>query len=338
MRDVERTRARHGLRARELTRGIARRSWWLVALPLLAFSCDSDDRATPLPPADAPAVEIALADAVVMIGAGDIAMCNSRGDEATAAIVDSILREDTAAKVKDVVVTMGDNAYTVGSANQFARCFGPSWGSKRIMQAIRPSPGNHDYDTRDAIPYFNYFGDRAGPRGKGYYSYDLGDWHILSLNSETIVDRPGTPEPAEQLEWLREDLKNHGKPCTLAYFHRPLFSSGVHGPTPEVMVLWTFLDEGGVDLILNGHDHHYERFLPQTPLGVADSVKGIEQIIVGTGGGDLRRVNTPLANNSAFEVHGRFGVLKLTLGDGEYRRAFIDTNGTVWDRGGRRCH
>lgn len=276
-----------------------------------------------------------------MIGVGDIAVCGTRGDEATARIVDSLLRTPSAALGQRFVFTLGDNAYPSGSGgvrDYFRRCFSPSWGTTRIMNLIHPAPGNHDYDSGSLTPYFDYFGDRAGPPGKGYYSYAVGNWHVISLNSELYFARANPAEASEQEAWLRKDLSDHRNLCTLAYFHRPLFSSGVHGGTREMLTLWRMLSDGGVDLILGGHDHHYERFLPQTPGGVADSAQGIAQIIVGTGGAQLRGERSRLASNSALRIRGRYGVLKLTLGDGEYRHAFLDTDGRVWDSGGGRCH
>lgn len=299
-----------------------------------------DEPATPVPPGD-PAQEVVLADAPILIGAGDIAVCGTRGDELTARLVDSVLTSDSAAKVETVVFTTGDNAYPSGAdgmRNYFQRCFSPSWGKSRIMERIRPSPGNHDYDTGTGAPYFAYFGARAGAPGKGYYSYDLGAWHVIALNSELYFSRATPSEAREQEEWLRNDLSLHGNPCALAYFHRPLFSSGVHGGTPEMRPLWQILADAGVDLVLGGHDHHYERFHPQTPGGIPDSAKGIVQIVVGTGGARLRGERSQLAGNSAVRIRGRYGILKLTLGDGEYRHAFLDTDGRVWDSGGGRCH
>jgi hypothetical protein len=315
----------------------------VLAFSILLLACKDEERPTqPPPPGDASAREVALAGAAVLIGAGDIGVCGTTGDERTAAIVDSVLRVDSMAKVEDAVFTMGDNAYPSGSqgaTDDFRRCFAASWGAKRIMRVIHPSIGNHDYQTVSGPGYYEYFGDRAGPRGKGYYSFDLGEWHLIALNSEIVV---GTMRDAArskaQEEWLREDLDDHGKPCTLAYWHRPRFSSGTHGATPEVDRLWMILYEKGVDIVVNGHEHHYERFLPQTPAGVKDSLKGIEEIIVGTGGGNLRGLRRPLSPNSAMQITGHFGVLKLTLGDNEYRRAFLDTGGRVWDQGGRKCH
>lgn len=283
--------------------------------------------------------EVALSGAVVMIGTGDIAVCGNDGDEGTASIVDSVVKADSALNVETVVFTIGDNVYPGGSAPDFARCFGSSWGNrqKSIMKSIRPAPGNHDYRTPGAAAYYEYFGERAGPRGRGYYSYDVGEWHVVSLNSE-IAASPRTPVAArEQEAWLRTDLLENPAACTLVYFHRPLFSSGDHGADRKMRPLWDIMFELGVDIVLGGHDHNYERFLPQTPAGVADSVRGIEQIVVGTGGAGLRGIRKRLAPNSAATVRGYFGVLKLNLGTGEYRRAFIDTSGRIWDSGGRRC-
>jgi hypothetical protein len=289
----------------------------------------------------------------MMIGAGDIAVCGTTGDEATARLVDSVLTADSVtmadsvltavstASIVSVVFTLGDNAYPSGARgyeDYFRRCFSPSWGAKRIMDLIRPSPGNHDYDTGTGALYFAYFGERAGSHGKGYYSYDVGDWHVISLNSELYFGRGSPSEAKEQEDWLREDLSLHNNPCTLAYFHRPLFSSGDHEGAREMLPLWSILYDAGVDLILNGHDHHYERFVPQTPAGIADSARGIAQIVVGTGGASLRRVRDPIARNSVAHVRGHHGVLKLVLGAGEYRHAFLTTDGRVWDVGAGSCH
>jgi hypothetical protein len=311
-------------------------------LPLaLALACFFPPvRVTP-PPADAPAEEVALAGAAVMIGAGDIGVCGSRGDEGTAAIIDSVLKADSAAKVEDMVFTLGDNAYPAGTAAQFNRCFGTSWGdsTKRIMKWMRPAIGNHEYQSDGGSAYFKYFGERAGEPDKGYYAYDFGEWRAIVLNSEILGNpRFSLADEKAQEDWLRADLKDHTKKCTVAYFHRPLWSSGGHGGHADMRAIFDILHAGGVDLVLAGHEHHYERFAPMTPAGVVDTVSGMTQIIVGTGGGDLRGLRTPRARNSAYEIQGHYGVLKLTLGAGEWRSAFIDTRGRVWDRSGGKCH
>ena len=311
----------------------------LASIALL-LACKGDKNPTPNPD-DRPPTELELAGAPVLVGAGDIAVCGTSGDLATGRLVDSLVRFDSAKGKPTVVVTMGDNAYPSGPEGverDFERCFGTSWGKPRVLNVIRPSPGNHDYDSGSGQPYFEYFGDRAGPAGKGYYSYDVGKWHVVSLNSELLFRRGSADQAKEQEDWLRADLKSHPTLCTLAYFHRPLFSSGVYGATDEVRGLWDIMYNAGVDLVLNGHEHHYERFLPQTPAGVADSVRGIAEIIAGTGGGDLRRIRKELAPNSVAQVHGHFGVLKVLLGDDGYVHSFLDTDGGVWDSEAGKCH
>jgi hypothetical protein len=295
-------------------------------------------RVTP-PPATATAEEVALAGASVLIGAGDIATCPSGGDEATARLVDSVLRADSIAKVSDAVFSLGDNVYPSGRVQDFERCFTPSWGhaNRRIMKKIMPVPGNHEYDTPGATPYYTYFGERAGPPGKGYYAYDLGEWRIYALNSEIAVNSRFLPADRKaQEDWLRQDLKDHPKKCVLAYWHHPRFSSSYHGNDARLFTLLNILDEAGADVLLTGHDHTYERFAPQTAAGVKDTL-GITQFVVGTGGADLRGFRSP-APNSVARVQGYYGVLKLTLGAGEYQHAFLDTNGLIWDPGKGACH
>jgi alkaline phosphatase len=315
---------------------------------LLVSGCNGRDfglKRTP-PPADSPAEAISLANAKFMIGAGDIADCGSSGDEATARIVDSVLTANDAARVETVAFTLGDHAYPQASSEYLSQCFTPSWGdpAKRIMKVLRPTVGNHDYQANRAEPTYRYFGDRIGPAGKGYYSYDVGDWHVVVLNSELAVEGTGA-EKSAQLDWLRKDLADHRQLCTMSYFHKPLFSSSYRDGVPEMRGVWSILYDANVDLILNGHDHHYERFRPQTPAGVADSARGIEQIIVGTGGATLRGFRSrfgirgrDLEGNSIMQIQGYFGVLLLTLGHSGYRTAFLDTEGRVWDRSGRECH
>jgi hypothetical protein len=311
----------------------------VISLLVALHACSREKEATPTP-SGPQQQELTLQGAPVVLAVGDIAVCGTSGDEATGKLADSLLRAASGAGAETIIVTMGDNAYPSGDqgvTNYFSRCFKPSWGDAAIMSAIRPSPGNHDYDSGSGLPYFDFFGARAGPSGKGYYSFDLNGWHLISLNSELYFGAGDAGAQKAQEDWLRADLKQHPTACALAYFHRPYFSSGVYGTTPEVNRLWQILYDGGVDLVLNGHEHDYERFLPQTSTGVADSVKGMEEIIAGTGGGTLRSFGDQLARNSAAHIQGRFGLLKLMLGNGEYTRAFIDTDGRVWDAGSRRC-
>jgi hypothetical protein len=276
-----------------------------------------------------------------MIGVGDIARCDSRAPEETALLVDSVLRADTAENIKQAVFTLGDNVYTSGTVMQFANCFAPTWGdtsTKIIMKYIRPSPGNHEYRTSGADPYYKYFGKAAGEPGKGWYAYDIGEWRAIALNSEIIVNSGySNAQRKEQEDWLRKELTDSKKECTLAYWHHPRFSSGPHGNEPALRPLWNLLAEHNVDLIMVGHDHHYERFVAQTADGVADTLRGIPSLLAGTGGATLRNVASTPARNSAFVVTGRFGVIKLTLGSKEYSSAFLEVGGRLWDHSSGKC-
>jgi hypothetical protein len=307
---------------------------------LLSTNCFPPVEVTP-PPADASAELVALSGAAVMIGVGDIATCPSPYDEATARIVDSVSRADSAAQVEDIVFTLGDNVYPTGAEANWERCWRPSWGdtAKRIMKWLRPVVGNHDLDAGLGEAYYEFFGEAAGPKGKGFYAYDIGEWRAIVLNSEIVVN-PAFPVELrrEQEAWLKRELAGNGKLCTVALFHRPRFSSGGHASDLRMSGLWSILYEGNADLILNGHEHHYERFAPQNPDGLRDTVRGITQIIAGTGGANLRGIRVPVAPNSVVRVQGHYGVLKLTLGAGAYQHAFLDINGRVWDRAAGQCH
>ncbi|MEP6590645.1 MAG: metallophosphoesterase [Gemmatimonadota bacterium] len=312
----------------------------VLIVPAVIFACKIPVQITPAP-ATATAAQVALTGASVFIGAGDIAVCGTDGDEQTAMLIDSVLKADSVAKVPTEVFSLGDNAYPSGSASNFALCFTPSWGdsAKGIMKKIHPSPGNHEHLSVGASPYYQYFGSKAGSPDKGYYSYDVGAWHMISLNGEVMVNSSfSAAERKAQEDWLRAELKKAQTLCTLAYWHQPLFSSGWHGDTPAARPIWEILQAGGVDVVLNGHDHDYERFLPQNSLGVIDSTHGMVEYVVGTGGGDLRGFRNNPRATSAARVQGYFGVLKLTLGKGEYRSAFLDVTGRTWDPAGGKCH
>ena len=209
----------------------------------------------------------------ILVAAGDIASCSSGGDEATAALLDGL---------PGTIATLGDHAYDSGTPQEFANCYGPSWGGHKSR--TRPTLGNHDYGTSGATGYFDYFGADAGEPGKGYYSYELGAWHIVVLNSncsEVGGCSGGTP----QEQWLRKDLAAHPTACTLAYWHHPRFSSGEkYGTNEQMTPLWQVLYEHGADVILSGHEHSYERFAPQDATGTMDFERGIRQFVVGTGG------------------------------------------------------
>jgi uncharacterized protein YjdB len=261
---------------------------------------------------------------VVLLAAGDISTCSNSGDEATAKLLDAV---PTA-----TVVTLGDNAYEDGTASQFTNCYHPTWG--RHKARTRPSPGNHDYHTSGASAYYNYFGSVAGPSGRGYYSYTLGAWHIISLNSEISVSAGSVQE-----QWLRADLAANPRRCVLAYWHGPRFSSSSnHGSSTRTQPLWQALYDAGADVVLSAHDHDYERFAPQTPTGVRDDAKGIRAFVVGTGGRSHYSLGTRLPNSQVFNGT-TYGVLKLTLGDSSYSWQFLPVVGQSFtDSGTGSCH
>jgi acid phosphatase type 7 len=264
----------------------------------------------------------------VLVGAGDIAECGSTGDDATAAVLDNIA---------GTVFTLGDNAYQIGSTTDFANCYNHSWG--RHKNRTRPSPGNHEYGTSGAAGYFTYFGSAAGEAGKGYYTYTLGSWLIIVLNSNTNCGAISCAAGSTQEQWLRSVLAASQAQCTLAYWHHPRFNSGAqHGNSTAVAPFWSALYQYGADVVLNGHEHVYERFAPQTPAAVADPARGIRQFTVGTGGADHYSFGT-IKPNSERRSGTATGVLKLTLREGAYYWEFVSAAGSTFtDSGTGVCH
>ena len=266
----------------------------------------------------------------VLVGAGDIASCSSDGDEITAALLDEVVAGATQA----VVFTAGDNAYEEGSEANFNDCYDPSWGRHRDI--TRPAVGSREYRTPGAAAYFEYFGEAAGDPSEGYYSYNLGGWHIVVVNSN-CVELGGCEAGSPQELWLREDLAAHSTSCTLAYWHQPLFSSRSGGTNPEMLPLFQALDEADAEVVLSGNDHFYERFLPQDPDGGEDE-DGITQFTVGTGGRSLDEFLGP-SPNSATRFNESFGVLALSLFPGGYEWEFVTPPDTPFtDQGSAACH
>lgn len=273
-----------------------------------------------------PASATPSADDPVLVGAGDIGDCKTDNDEATAALLDGI---------PGTVMALGDNAYPNGAVAQYKDCYDPTWG--RHKQRTRPIPGNHDYDTKGARAYLDYFGEAAvNADGDPWYSYDLGEWHIIALDSECEETKDCVPN-SRQGRWLRADLAASQATCTLAMWHVPRFSSGFHGNDKDLDDFWQILYDAGADVIVNGHDHDYERFAPQDPDAVEDRVKGIREFVVGTGGTALRPFEK-LAANSELRVASIYGVLKFTLHPSSYEWQFIPTKGDFSDSGGAHCH
>jgi len=267
---------------------------------------------------------------VALLLAGNIARCDRTNDEATAAILDTM---------QGTVFALGDNAYPNGTAANFQNCYDPTWG--RHKARTYPVVGNREYDSSaTAVSYFNYFGPAAGDPTKGYYSFDLGAWHIVVLNSNASF--VPTALGSVQEVWLKADLAATTKRCVLATFHHPRFystTSASFSPTNSVKPFWDDLYAAGAELIVNAHMRDYERFAPQTPAGVADPVNGIRQIIAGTGGEGLDQANTLIIPNSEVQISGAYGVLKLTLSDGSYSWQFIRAGGAgVGDSGSGTCH
>jgi len=277
------------------------------------------------------AVTVSAPPAVVTLaGAGNIARCDRTNDEATAALLDAI---------PGSVFAVGDGAYNGGTLASYQNCYGPSWG--RHKARTYPVPGHRDYDSSaTATGYFGYWGAQAGDPAKGYYSYDLGAWHVVALNSNNTYVPTGVGSAQET--WLKADLAATTKQCVLALFHNPRFystTSSTFSPTSTVKAFWNDLYAAKADLIVNAHMRDYERFAPQTPAGVADPVNGIREIIVGTGGDGLDGTNTLIIPNSEARISNVYGVLKLTLGDGTYTWQFIPVAGqTATDSGSGACH
>jgi hypothetical protein len=279
----------------------------------------------------------AASASVVLVGAADIASCATNlGDEQTAALINPILGSDPTAQV----FAAGDVVYEDGTATEFTNCYDPSWG--QFKARTRPAIGNHEYNV-SPTPYFNYFGASAGQPGKGYYSYDLGQWHIVVLNSNS--QHVPTSAGSAQDTWLKADLAATAKPCTLAFWHHARFRSSATSPLDPpfapVKPFWDALYAAKADVVLVGHQHFYERFAPQTPDGQLDNQNGIRQFLVGTGGKSTGPQPTVIAPNSQVRNGGKqeFGVLKLTLGDGTYSWQFIPVAGkTFTDAGTGTCH
>jgi 3',5'-cyclic AMP phosphodiesterase CpdA len=276
----------------------------------------------PPPPPPLPAETILVA--------GNIATCGTTNDEATAAILDTL---------PGTIFTLGDNVFPDGSTGAYTNCYQPSWG--RHKSRTYAALGNHEYNTGNADPSYDYFGDRAGPRGLGYYSLDLGNWHIIVLNVNYATVNPTKVfEGSAQEKWLKADLAAHPKSCTLALWHNGrFFSSDTLGWNSNAYVtgLWKRLYDAGVDVVLNGEQHDYERFPPMTFTGSLDGVKGIREFNIGTGGESTETMVSVAQYSEARS--DAFGILKLTLDAGTYSWEFVPTvPGQFSDTGAGKCH
>lgn len=260
------------------------------------------------------------AESVTVLAAGDIARCPAIGAELTAKLIE---------RLPGYVLALGDLAYSNGTFNEFNECYDPTWG--RFKNRTYPVPGNHEYDSR-AVGYFKYWGKRAAPKGKSYYSFDLGFWHLIALDSNLTGDAA-----SEQERWLRRDLVQAQQRCILSFWHHPTFSSGWHGSVASTLPLFQILYEAGATLVLAGHDHHYERFAPQDGTGQLDPERGIRSFVVGTGGTKTYPVLFRRPNSEIYHTD-TLGVLKLTLAYDSYEWEFIPASETLFqDKGNRTC-
>ena len=285
----------------------------------------SSPQAIPSPPAATATGSLAATPGssegeAILLAVGDIGYCEANNDDHVGQL---------AASLPGTIALLGDIAYDDGSASDFANCFEPTWGPLR--DRLRPAPGNHEYETRNASGYFDYFGAAAGPRGEGWYSYDLGAWHIISLNSECGAIEGGCEgTDSAELAWLVADLAAHPAQCALAYWHHPRYSSGLHGDNAMTAALWAALSDARADVVLEGHDHDYERIAP---------VDGIRSFVVGTGGRSL--YDWPGSPGPYTEVRNNdtYGLLELTLRPADFLWRFVAAaGGSFTDSGTAACH
>jgi hypothetical protein len=269
---------------------------------------------------------------VTVYAAGDIADCRKYAPEQsgaarTAELVASKLADDAQA----AVLMLGDSTYPVGSPQEYNDCYQPTWG--RFKARTYPTPGNHEYYSPQAFGYYGYFVEAAGPSRRGYYSFRLGKWHVISLNSNLNPN-----EHAAQLEWLKAELVQHKARCTLAFWHHPMVSSGGHGNNAKMEDAWKLLAAANAELVLASHDHHYERFARQDSNHQLDSTRGIRQFVVGTGGARLNRIRF-LKHHSEVTDSSTHGVLKLVLKDTGYEWEYLPVRpGGFTDSGAALCH
>jgi acid phosphatase type 7 len=250
-------------------------------------------------------------DPAVLLAVGDIGSCEVSADEAVA---------DLAARLPGTIALLGDTVYGGGSSEQFSRCFDPAWGP--MKSRIRPAVGNHEYETEGAAGYFNYFGAAAGEEGRGWYSYDLGAWHVVVLNSN--CGEVGCGTGSDQFGWLQADLATNDSDCLLAYWHHPRFSSGRHGSTEAVDPFWDAMHAAGVDVVVSGHDHTYERL----------SAEGVRQFVVGTGGRSLYPFEKPALPETETRSDSAYGLLWLYLGGGTYEWEYVPLGMSGYTDGG----
>jgi hypothetical protein len=262
---------------------------------------------------------------VYFSGAGDISICGQLGDDQTA----EILRDRIGS---GLYFSAGDNSNENGLLYEYQNCFGPSWG--QLMSKLRVVPGNHDYYSNPIENYWIYFEGMAGEPGKGWYSFEHGDWHIVMLNSN--CGYVGCGPSSEQIAWLKNDLAGVDAVCSLAIWHHPRFNSGIAGNADWLYSFWDVLYEHKVDIVINGHDHHYERMAKINPNGEIDRLFGIRSFIVGTGGASFYGIDQ-IQPFSEVRITDHFGVIQFALEPESYAWQFINVDGEVMDQGSDTC-
>jgi acid phosphatase type 7 len=306
-----------------------------------AFAADAATHVTSV--TDAAAERSAPQTTVVIGSAGDIS-CDACGQGGTADILDLLVKT----RGLSAVLPLGDNAYPSGLLSDFEAFYAPSWGRPELLAITHPVPGNHEYASGPATGYFDYFngpGRSDGPAGRpnqGYYSYDLGGWHLVALNSSDGCQAVSCAEGSPQQSWLVADLKAHPSLCTLAYWHHPRFQAGTAGgETAAIAPLWNALYDAGADVVLNGHEHDYQQLAPLDKAGNSDPRTGMRTFVVGTGGAEADMGFGGLRVNAVeTELTSTSGVLELTLRPDGYDWRFVTTGGDVphGTEGSAACH
>jgi acid phosphatase type 7 len=306
----------------------------LVLVSLFALTVCTNERTLPACPPPLPPPRDA--SAVVAITTGDIADCTTNDHEKVAALVK--------AERPDLFLALGDLVYPNGSLREFIDCYDPIWSPLRPI--TRPAAGNHEYHTERAGPYYSYFCSAAGSPKQGYYSFDIGTWHVIALNSncakdldvppDVLRDFGGCDATSRQAAWLREDLERNRNKCTLAMWHHPKHNLGPHEDATVMHDMWRILVEGGADLALSSHAHQYERFLPEDAAGNVDTANGLVEFVVGTGGAPLN-TSPPDKAHSVVRQNTAFGALRLTLLPDRYAWQYLGVETSFTDVGERAC-
>ena len=308
--------------------GVVTQTASATLIPSHTFTTTATSTVTPIPatatPTPTPTVS-PTATPVYFSGAGDVAICGQAGDDQTAAL----LRDQVGS---GLYFLAGDASNEDGTLYQYQNCFDPGWG--QLMPDLRVVPGNHDYYSNPLENYWVHFDGVAGEPGKGWYSFEHGDWHIMMLNSN--CGYVGCGPSSEQIAWLREDLATNDTTCSLAIWHNPVFNSGPAGNAHWLYYFWEVLYEHGVDVVVNGHDHHYERIAKVNPLGQPDEEFGIRSFIVGTGGAGFYGIEQILPISDV-RITRQFGIIQFKLHPDGYEWQFINVDGEVLDVGSDSC-